>query len=158
MEACAGKNSPRLVERGHVCFAPTLSGIGERFHIANRSMGLLVHIQDITNLLEFEDLNDVILVGYSYGGIVITEVIEKSSRVNKLVYLDAIVLEHGQSVFSLITDLEDQFNGSVDANGMVPPWKPEDFRVSNPLDVRWMETRFTPLPILTHQEKLMPQV
>jgi len=145
---------PRLVERGHVCVAPTLSGMGERFHIASRSMGLSVHIQDIINLLEFEDLNDVILVGHSYGGMVITGVAERSSRANKLVYLDAIVPEHGQSVFSLIPSLEDQFKKSADASGMAPSWKPEDFGVTNPRDVQWMESRLTPMPILTHQEKL----
>jgi pimeloyl-ACP methyl ester carboxylesterase len=145
---------PRLVERGHVCVAPTLSGMGERFHIASRSMGLSVHIQDIINLLEFEDLNDVILAGHSYGGMVITGVAERSSRVHKLVYLDAIVPEHGQSVFSLIPGLENQFTGSADASGMVLSWEPEEFGVTDPRDVQWMKSRLTPMPILTHQEKL----
>jgi len=116
-------------------------------------MGLSVHIQDIINLLEFEDLNNVILVGHSYGGMVITGVPEKSSRTNKLVYLDAIVPEHGQSVFSLIPNMEDQFEKSADANGMVPSWNPEDFGVTNPLDIQWMKSRLTSMPILTHQEK-----
>jgi pimeloyl-ACP methyl ester carboxylesterase len=117
-------------------------------------MGLSVHIQDIISLLEFEDLKDVILVGHSYSGMVITGVAEKSPRVKKLVYFDAAVPEHGQSMFSMITGLEDQFNGSVDADGMVPPWRPEDFGVSDPGDIRWMESRLTPMAILTHQEKL----
>jgi len=128
--------------------------MGERFHIASRNMGLSVHIQDITNLLEFEDLNDAILVGHSYGGMVITGVAERSSRVKELVYLDAIVPEHGQSVFSLITGMEDQFNRSADANGMVPSWKPEDFGVTDHRDIQWMKSRLTPMQILTHQEKL----
>jgi pimeloyl-ACP methyl ester carboxylesterase len=117
-------------------------------------MGLSVHIQDIVNLLEFEDLNNVILVGHSYGGMVITGVAEMSPRVKKLVYLDAIVPEHGQSVFSLISGMEDQFKRSADSNGMVPSWKPEDFGVTDPRDVQWMVSRLTPMPILTHQEKL----
>jgi pimeloyl-ACP methyl ester carboxylesterase len=121
---CWKKLMPKLDEQGHVCVAPTLSGMGERFHTASQSMGLSVHIQDIINLLEFEDLNDVILVGHSYSGMVITGVAERSSRVNKLVYFDAIVPEHGQSMFSLMSGLEDQFNRSVDARGMVPSWKP----------------------------------
>ncbi len=151
---CWKKLTPRLLERGHECVTPTLSGMGERFHIASRSMGLSVHIQDIINLLEFEDLNDAILVGHSYGGMIITGVAERSSRVNKLVYLDAIVPEHGQSVFSLIPGLEDQFKRSADANGMVPSWKPEDFGVTDPRDKQWMKSRLTSMPILTHQEKL----
>ena len=151
---CWKKVIPRLVERGYACAAPTLSGMGERFHIASRNMGLSVHIQDIINLLEFEDLNDVVLVGHSYSGMVITGVAERSSRISKLVYLDAIVPEHGQSVFSLMTGMEDQFKKSADANGMVPAWKPEDFGVTDPRDVKWMKSRLTPMPILTHQEKL----
>jgi pimeloyl-ACP methyl ester carboxylesterase len=143
-----------LVGRRHICFTPTLSGMGERFHIASQSMGLSVHVQDIMNLLEFEDLNDIILVGHSYSGMVITGVAERSSRVNKLVYLDAIVPEHGQSMFSLIPGLEDQFKRSANASGMVPSWKPEDFGVTDPRDVKWMESRLKPMPILTHQEKL----
>jgi pimeloyl-ACP methyl ester carboxylesterase len=128
--------------------------MGEHFHTANRNMGLTVHTQDIINFLEFEDLNNVILVGHSYSGMVITGVAEKSPRVKKLVYFDAAVPEHGQSMFSMITGLEDQFRSSLDANGMIPSWKPEDFGVSDSRDIQWMETRLTPMAMLTHQEKL----
>jgi pimeloyl-ACP methyl ester carboxylesterase len=106
--------------------------MGERFHLATPNMGLSVHIQDIAKLLEFEDLNNVVLVGHSYTGMVITGVAEKSSRINKMVYLDAIVPEHGQSMFSIMPGLEGQFRRSADANGMVPSWAPEDFGVTDP--------------------------
>ena len=135
-------------------FTPTLSGMGERFHIATPSMGLSVHIQDIANLLEFEDLNNVVLVGHSYTGMVITGVAEKSSRISKLVYLDAIVPENGQSMFSIMSGLEAQFRQNADAKGMVRSWSPEDFGVADPRDIAWMKSRLTPMPILTHQEKL----
>ena len=114
---CWKKLVPYLVKKYHMCFAPTLSGMGERFHIATPSMGLSVHIQDIVNLLDFEDLNDVVLVGHSYTGMVITGVAEKSSRISKLVYLDAIVPEHGQSMFSIMGGLEAQFRQNADAKG-----------------------------------------
>jgi pimeloyl-ACP methyl ester carboxylesterase len=151
---CWKKLTPYLVKKGHMCFAPTLSGMGERFHIATPNMGLSVHIQDIANLLEFEDLNNVVLVGHSYTGMVITGVAEKSSRISKLVYLDAIVPEHGQSMFSIMPGLEAQFRRNADAKGMVPSWAPEDFGVTDPHDIAWMKPRLTPMPILTHQEKL----
>ncbi len=151
---CWKKLTPYLVKKGHICFAPTLSGMGERFHIATFNMGLSVHIQDIANLLEFEDLNNVVLVGHSYTGMVITGVAEKSSRISKLVYLDAIVPEHGQSMFSIMDGLEAQFRRNADAKGMVPSWAPEDFGVTDPRDIAWMKSRLTPMPILTHQEKL----
>jgi pimeloyl-ACP methyl ester carboxylesterase len=128
--------------------------MGERFHIATPNMGLSVHIQDIANLLEFEDLNNVILVGHSYTGMVITGVAEKSSRISKLVYLDAIVPENGQSMFSIMDGLEAQFRRNADAKGMVPSWVPEDFGITDPRDIAWMKSRLTPMPILTHQEKL----
>jgi pimeloyl-ACP methyl ester carboxylesterase len=128
--------------------------MGERFHIATPNMGLSVHIQDIANLLEFEDLNNVVLVGHSYTGMVITGVAEKSSRISKLVYLDAIVPEHGQSMFSILGGLEAQFRRTAGTKGMVPSWAPEDFGVTDPRDIAWMKSRLTPMPILTHQEKL----
>jgi pimeloyl-ACP methyl ester carboxylesterase len=151
---CWKKLTPYLAKRGHNCLAPTLSGMGERFHIVTPNMGLSVHIQDIANLLEFEDLNNVVLVGHSYTGMVITGVAEKSSRISKLVYLDAIVPEHGQSMFSIIPGLEPEFKRNSDVNGMVPSWVPEDFGVTDPHDIAWMKSRLTPMPILTHQEKL----
>jgi pimeloyl-ACP methyl ester carboxylesterase len=126
----------------------------ERIHIANPNMSLSVHIQDITNLLEFEDLNNVILLGHSYAGMAITSVAEKSSRVGKLVYFDAIVPEHGQSMFSILSGIEAQFKQNADAKGMVPSWNPQDFGVTDPYDIAWMKPRLTPMPILTHQEKL----
>ncbi len=85
---------------------------------------------------------------------VITGVAEKSSRISKLVYLDAIVPENGQSMFSIIGGLEAQFKRNADAKGMVPSWAPEDFGVTDLSDKAWMKSRLTPMPILTHQEKL----
>ena len=119
--------------------------MGERFHIATPNMGLSMHIQDIVNLLEFEDLTDVILLGHSYTGMVITGVAEISTRVKKLVYLDAIVPEHGQSMFSIMSGLEAQFKRNADPKGMVPSWAPEDFGVTDPRDIAWMKSRLTPI-------------
>lgn len=75
-------------------------------------------------------------------------------HVGKLVYLDAIVPEHGESVFSLMDGMEEAFGKRADANGLVPPWSPKDFGISNPQDLAWMSPRLTPLSILTHREKL----
>lgn len=127
---------------------------GRKISHATPNMGLSVHIQDIVNLLEFEDLRDVILICHSYSGMVITGVAEKSARVGKLVYLDAIVPEHSQSMFSIMGGLEAQFRRNADSKGMVPSWDPEDFGVTDPHDITWMKSRLTPMPILTHQEKL----
>jgi pimeloyl-ACP methyl ester carboxylesterase len=151
---CWKKLAPKLTKKGHTCYAPTLSGMGDRFHVATPKMGLSVHVQDIANFLHFEDLTDSILVGHSYAGMVITGVPDQTSRVGKLVYLDGLVPEHGQSVFSMMPGMQEQFKSAADANGMVPSWAPEDFGVTNPNDAAWMKERLTPMPILTHQEKL----
>ena len=151
---CWQKLLPFLRQDNLTLYTPTLTGLGERSHLATPTTGLSVHIQDIVNLLEFEDLHEVILVGHSYGGMVITGVAEHSERVGKLVYLDALVPEDGQSIFSLIKGLEADFKRSADTQGLVPSWVPEDFGVTNPQDVAWMTPRLTPMPLLTHAERL----
>ena len=121
---CWRKLTPELAALGHVCYAPTLTGTGERFHLAIPRTGLSTHIQDITNLLEFEDLHNVILLGHSYSGMVITGVADRTDRVAALVYFDAIVPENGDSLFSIMGGMEGQFRRTADASGLVAPWSP----------------------------------
>ena len=83
---------PRLRASGHSVFAATLTGLGDRTHLAHPGIDLDTHVQDVVNVLFYEDLHDVILVGHSYGGRVITGVADLSSdRLAQLVYLDAFV-------------------------------------------------------------------
>lgn len=94
--------SPLLREAGHVVYAPSLTGLGDRKHLANPNVNLDTHITDIVNLIEFEDLTDVILVGWSYGGMVVTGVADRiPDKLAHVVYLDAEVPEHGQSLFDI---------------------------------------------------------
>jgi pimeloyl-ACP methyl ester carboxylesterase len=93
---------PRLREAGHAVFTPTLTGLGERAHLANPDVTLDTHVQDVANVLFYEDLTEVILVGHSYGGMVITGVAGRApERLAQLVYLDAFVPEDGQSLVDL---------------------------------------------------------
>jgi pimeloyl-ACP methyl ester carboxylesterase len=93
---------PKLRDAGHTVFAPTLTGLGERAHLASPDVTLDTHVQDVANVLFYEDLNDVILVGHSYGGMVITGVAGRApERLSQLVYLDAFVPEDGQSLTDL---------------------------------------------------------
>jgi pimeloyl-ACP methyl ester carboxylesterase len=86
----------------HDVFTPTLTGLGERLHLASAQIGLETHLQDIGGVLEYEDLQQTILVGHSYGGIVITGVAERiPHRLAHLVYLDALVPQDGQSGLDL---------------------------------------------------------
>jgi len=92
-----------LQAAGHEVFRPTLTGSGERVHLASRDVDLETHVQDIVDLLRYEDLHDVILVGISYAGMVITGVAERTpERIGHLIYLDAWVPEDGQSLLDLI--------------------------------------------------------
>jgi pimeloyl-ACP methyl ester carboxylesterase len=84
-------------------FAPSLTGLGERKHLARADVDLETHIIDIVNLLEMEDLRDVILVGHSYGGMVVTGVADRASRrIKRLVYLDAFVPESGKCALDYV--------------------------------------------------------
>lgn len=88
-----------LQSDGHQVFTPTFTGLGERVHLANRNVDLNTYIQDILMVLKYEELSQVILLGYSISGPVITGVAEKApERLCHLVYLDGYVLEDGQSV------------------------------------------------------------
>lgn len=88
----------RLRRKGHRAFPLTLTGLGERVHLLSPQTDLETHIADVTNTLRFNDLRDVILVGHSYGGMVITGVADRMpERIAALVYLDAIVPKDGES-------------------------------------------------------------
>lgn len=92
-----------LRDAGHEVFTPTLTGLGERTHLASPAVDLETHIQDILGVLEWEDLRDVVLVGHSYGGMVITGVADRApERLARLVYVDAMVPEDGQSLADLV--------------------------------------------------------
>lgn len=87
-----------LEARGHKVYRPTLTGQGERVHLASREVGLEVHILDVVNMILFEALEDVVLVGHSYGGMVVTGVADRvPERIGHLIYLDAMVPEDGES-------------------------------------------------------------
>ena len=106
--SCAGsvvwrQLAPRLREAGHEVYAPTLTGIGARKHLLSREIDLDTHIQDVIGVVEDEDLSDIVLVGHSYGGMVITGAADRvPEKVASLIYLDAFVPENGQSLFSML--------------------------------------------------------
>jgi pimeloyl-ACP methyl ester carboxylesterase len=89
----------RLRAAGHDVFAPTLTGLGERVHLADPTIDLDVHAEDVLNLLRLEDLDDVLLVGHSYGGLILELVGDRApERIARRIYVDALVLEHGESI------------------------------------------------------------
>jgi pimeloyl-ACP methyl ester carboxylesterase len=93
----------RPLLRGHEVFAPSLTGLGERKHLARPDIDLDTHVEDVVSLLEMEDLHDVVLVGHSYGGMVITGVADRAhARIRRLVYLDAFVPESGKCALDYV--------------------------------------------------------
>ena len=91
-----------MAAAGHRLVTPTYTGLGERAHLANPSIDLETHIQDILNVIQYEDLRDIVLVGHSYGGMVATGVADRvRDRISRLIYIDAFVPEDGQSLFDL---------------------------------------------------------
>lgn len=84
-------------------YAPSLTGLGERKHLAHESITLDTHIEDVASLLEMEDLRDVVLVGHSYGGMVVTGAADRAhARIKRLVYLDAFVPENGKCALDYV--------------------------------------------------------
>ena len=96
---CWQRVARRLRGEGHEAYPVTLTGPGERVHLASPEVDLETHITDLVNLVEFEDLRDVVLLGHSYGGLVVTGAADKiPERISELVYLDTAPLPDGGSL------------------------------------------------------------
>jgi pimeloyl-ACP methyl ester carboxylesterase len=90
---------------GHDVFAPTLTGLGERAHLASPATNLSMHIADVTTLIDYEGLSDIILAGHSYGGMVITGAAsQRPAAIRSLIYIDAFVPEDRQALWDLISE------------------------------------------------------
>ncbi|MEP7324817.1 MAG: alpha/beta fold hydrolase [Gemmatimonadota bacterium] len=113
-----------LTLRGHRVVRVTLTGQGERAHLGSPNIGLSTHIDDVVNTILWENLHDVVLVGHSYGGMVITGVVDRiPDRIRRVVYLDAFLPDSGESVMGLADSSSLGFVRSTVHNGMmVPPW------------------------------------
>jgi len=149
---CWQRVADRLTAKGHRVFAPTLTGLCERSHILNDKIDLATHISDIVNEIKWKDLDQIALVGHSYGGMVITGVAEQlASRIASIIYLDAFLPGDGQSVMDVV-------------NLSVPRWTPPPapfsgadfaaFLEVNDKDRAWVASKLTPQPPDTLTEKL----
>jgi pimeloyl-ACP methyl ester carboxylesterase len=151
-----------LRAKGHEVYAPTLTGLGEREHLLSPAIDLNTHITDIVKLLRFEDLRNVILVGHSYGGMVITGVADRATdRVGHMVYLDAARPTNGQSLVDVAGPviLAARKDGRmVDGMELVlyPGKDPMHFYgVTDPAQIAWMEPKLTPHPWKCFEQKLV---
>ncbi len=131
---------------GHDVFTPTLTGLGERAHLLSPDIGLETHIRDVIGVLEYEDLQDVILVGHSYGAMVISGVAEKcTDRLKHLVYVDAFVPSDGQwmaQYFSPAAVESFKERSLREGKGYgIPPPPAEMFGITSQEDLAWVRPR-----------------
>ena len=152
---CWKRVSPLLRAEGHEVFTPTLTGLGEREHLMSADIGLDTHIRDVLGVLEYEDLHDVILVGHSYGGMVITGAADKAAeRIAHLVYLDAFVPEDGKALVDYQPpEFLQMFRERTRTEGegfklpcVIPA---EAFGLTNEQDLAWVRPRLNPHPLKT---------
>ena len=145
-----------LQAAGHDVFTPTLTGLGERSHLLTRDVGLETHIADILGVLKYEQLAEVVLVGHSYGGMVVSGVADRATdRIRTLVYLDAALPENGQAMSDLISaERFAMFVEAARARGdgwKIPPMPAEWWGIDNIEDRAWIDDYcgFHPLKTLT---------
>jgi pimeloyl-ACP methyl ester carboxylesterase len=150
---------PLLREAGHEVFTPALTGLGERAHLATPATDLGTHVADVAAVLYFEDLSDVVLVGHSYGGMVISGVADtRPQRIAQLVYLDADVPEDGDCEFDFVpADERAGYEEAARTRGdgwKVPPPFPDPLPPGLPPEVVWGVARMVPMPLRTMSQPL----
>lgn len=144
-----------LRARGHDVFTPTLTGLGERSHLAGLEINLSLHIQDVCNVLDWENLHDLVLCGHSYGGAVIQGVADAMhERIRSLVYADAFVLEDGEALWDHVEPMRPYFlQGAGEHAGRTKPVASEDFRV-NDTDLAWVKSKVVPMSLACFVERI----
>lgn len=152
----------RLQAAGHIVYAPSLPGMGEHQHQLHPGIDLDAHIDDVVALLHSEDLTDAILVGHSYGGMVITGVADRApERVGHRVYLDAAYPKDGESLhehaFASIDPLRPALyvENGVELVMKPDPGHPAFFGIHDPEMARWTFERLSPQPWACFTQKLV---
>ena len=149
------KVHPLMQAAGHRLVTPTYTGLGERVHLANPSIDLETHILDVLNVIEYEDLRDIVLLGHSYGGMVATGVAERArDRIAQLIYLDAFVPRDGQSLFDINEPGRQPMHDAAKSGDgwRVPPMTPPPD--TSPADLEWLTARRVDMPIKCFETRL----
>lgn len=151
------KMRPLFAAAGHTFYSPTYTGLGERCHLSRPEVDLSTNVQDVLNVLEFEDLKDVVLLGHSYGGMVATGVADKArGRIARVVYIDAFAPKDGQSLFDLVGPKAEgnmRAGAAKDGDGWQLPINPMPPDTS-PEDAAWASPRRRKQPIKTFEQKI----
>jgi len=153
---CWRRVADLLEAQGHKVFVPTLTGLGDKSHLLGPQVNLTTHITDVVNMIKWEDLKDIVLVGHSYGGYIITGVAEQlGPSIASIVFLDAFVPENGESLAAgaskPVTDALAAAKGKGEIT--LKPVPASVFRV-NEADRAWVDAKCTPQPIATMEETI----
>jgi pimeloyl-ACP methyl ester carboxylesterase len=153
---CWNRVSRSLNATGSNVYTPTLTGLGERAHLASRETDLETHIADVLGVLEMEDLTDIVLVGHSYSGIVATAVADRAAgRIAQLVYLDGVVPHDGQCLFNCVSPQAKAFFEEQAGDSWCIPVAAASVQflgLKREEDVRWVMPKLKPHPIRTFRD------
>jgi pimeloyl-ACP methyl ester carboxylesterase len=141
-----------LQAAGHQVFTPSLTGIGERAHLSSPQVCLSTHVTDVASTILYEDLRDIVLLGFSYGGFVVSGALAHvADRVRHLVFLDAFVPNDGDTIDGLFGG--DYGRGVIElgSDWLIPPL-PREF--DDPAEGAWMIARRTPQPVRCFTERI----
>jgi pimeloyl-ACP methyl ester carboxylesterase len=148
-----------LRARGHEVFAPTLTGLGERRHLLSKAITIETFVLDVLNVLEFEALEDVILVGHSFGARPACGVADRApGRIRQIIFLDGALSPDGLSKLEAMPPdaRAARIQSSMDFDGgiSIPVPPPRYFGISDPAAAAWISQRLTPQPLGAEQTGL----
>jgi pimeloyl-ACP methyl ester carboxylesterase len=153
---CWRRVAERLRARGHAVFTPTLTGLGERAHLLRPDIDLSLHVADVLGAIRCERLSDMVLVGHSYGGCVISGVVEAvADKIRSIVFLDAFIPENGESLFDVVQPaVKEVIQGVLDRGETTVPVRDAAAFKVNEKDRAWVDSLATPQPIRAMTEKI----
>ena len=156
---CWDRVAPLLRGEGHEVHAPTLTGLSERAHLLSPQVGLDAHVEDVVRLLDVLDLHEVVLVGHSYAGQVVSAVADRRpAALSHRVYLDAFVGQDGEAAVSLLPEtVAHHWTEAAAGPGLgwlVPVRRLEVLGVTEQRDLDWLQPRLTPHPWKTYTDPL----
>ena len=155
---CYKRVAALLRKAGHEVYTPTLTGLGERSHLMSPAVTLDTHIEDIVNVIRWEELSDIVLCGHSYGGMVITGVADRiPGKIHALVYLDAFVPNNGEAATDRMEpDVRASINDDVRQHGdgyLMSPIPAAVFNV-NAHDAAWVNQMCVKHPLKCFEQKI----
>ena len=150
---CWRRVTDQLQAKGHKVYTPTLTGLGERSHLMSALITLDTHITDVVNVIKWEDLNNVVLVGHSYAGFVISGVAERTPHsIGSIVFVDAFPPENGQKVVDLgRPELSATTFAAAEKNEVSRPVPPAKSIGVNEKDQPWVDAKMTPHTLVSLQ-------